>query len=129
MYSLKNSDKGGVMAPWGYEQYLISVRRNMEYCLVTRNYNVDQSFGFSHNQLLARLDEYPHETPLALTALAIVLNEYAKLIDFSSSDDFVKEILDEYSSPKMDLAIEKLNYNDAECFRSHVATIKSILSI
>jgi hypothetical protein len=59
------------MDPWNYEDYLNSVKDDMELSLKKRGYNAEQAWGFAHTELERRLDQYPDETPLALTALAL----------------------------------------------------------
>ena len=47
-----------------------------------------QAFGFAHNELSARLEEFPKEAILALTALATCLSEYNDLDNLEEDSEF-----------------------------------------
>jgi len=117
------------MDSWNYQEYLDSVKQDMKYGFESREYDVEEAFGFAHEELLSRLEKFPGETPLALTALAVCLNEYEKLTMFSAEDDFVREICNAYESEYFNLATKKLDAEQSERFDKDVNLVKGVLRI
>lgn len=117
------------MDSWKYQEYLDSVKQDMEFGVKSRQYNVEEAFGFAHDELLSRLEEFPDETTYALTALAVCLNEYGKLSTFTNEDGFYNEISTLYKSDQLRLARDNLNEGQVKKFDSDVNIVKGVLGI
>lgn len=117
------------MDSWNYQDYLNSVQKDMVFGIESRKYDIEEAFGFAHEELSLRLEEFPEETPLALTALAVCLNGYGKLSMFSSEDDFISEINIAYEPNQLQLASAKLDPKQTEIFSSDVELVKDVLGI
>lgn len=116
------------MNPWGYKKYLNSVQSDMQMGINDMGFNSYQAFGFAHNELSVRLEEYPNERILALTALAICLSAHDGLSEFGGDDHFMSE-LKQVSADKNVVNTIILNTEDRDLFISDLNRIRSILGL
>lgn len=85
------------MTPWTYRDYRQSVEYDVTQGIEQLGFNVDQSIGYASNELALRLDEFPDENVMALTALAIAANQRGSLFSYSAGDELYDELVDAYS--------------------------------
>jgi hypothetical protein len=80
------------MTPWTYEDYRKSVQQDVAQAVTKLGFNIDQAIGFAHSELTQRLEEFPNENALALTALAICAKENDSLSTYAPGDELFDEI-------------------------------------
>ena len=116
------------MNPWGYQNYLDSVHCDMKTGLDEMGFTPFQSFGYAHNELTARLEEYPSENPLALIGLAICLAEYESLDELESDSGFLLEVRENIDDQAIAKAVAHLDMKDRELFMTDLKKVKSLLN-
>jgi len=114
------------MNPWSYSDYRQSVERNVTWGVEKRGYSTGQSILFANNELLLRLDEFPAENVMALTALAIAANQRKVL---SLSFVFYEELVQAYASGEHVAIAEKLDPLQKEEFLNDVGIVSKVLDI
>ena len=115
------------MNPWGYNNYLSSVRHDMKLGMDEMGLSLLQSFGYAHNELALRLEEFPVELPLALIALAICLLEYDGLNDLDFDSDFVTELLESTEEKNFKVAISDISRDDFYRYKTDLERVKKEL--
>ena len=116
------------MNPWGYRNYLESASCDMKTGLDEMGFTPLQSFGFAHNELAARLEEYPHENPLALIGLAVCLSKYESLDELDNDSGFLLELRESLEGQAIEKAIARLDVKDRELFITDIEKVKSLLN-
>jgi hypothetical protein len=116
------------LKPWGYQNYLDSANCDMKTGLDEMGFTPLQSFGFAHNELAARLEEYPHENPLALIGLAVCLSKYESLDELGGDTGFLLELRENLEDQAIEKAIARLEMKDRELFITDMEKVKSLLN-
>jgi hypothetical protein len=114
--------------PWGYKKYLDSVRCDMKVGQEQMGFNQLQSFGYAHNELVMRLEEFPNENPLALVGLAACLAESGGFNELSSDEGFILELKDNLKMQCIEDAVKHLDQEDTRQFMADLEKVKSLLN-
>jgi hypothetical protein len=91
-------------------------------------FNKLQSFGYAHNELIMRLEEFPNEIPLALVGLAACLAEYGELNELPCDEGFLLELKDNLEVRHIEGAVKYLDSEDRKLFMIDLEKVKSLLS-
>lgn len=125
----KHIHRETVMTPWTYNDYQISVARDVAQGLKELGFNIDQSLGFAHAELSLRLDEFPEENVLALTALAMCAHQHNTLSTYTVGDEIFDEIAQAYANNSHLLIATRLDETQKQEFLRNVIAVKKILRI
>ena len=116
------------MNPWGYKNYRDSVSYDMKKGQEEMGFNSFQSFGYAHNELAVRLEEFPNETPLALIGLAIRLCELSSLNELESDEGFILELKENLDVQAIEVAVKCLSAEDRELFIADLEMVRSLMN-
>ena len=114
------------MTPLSYSDYRKSVERNVTQGLEQLGFTTGQSILFAYNELLLRLEEFPDENVMALTALAIAANQREAL---SLSFVFYEELVQAYANGEHVTIAEKLDPLQKKEFLNDVDIVSKIFGI
>jgi len=92
-------------------------------------FTVSESIGYATDQLLLRLDEFPDENVMALTALAIAANQRGTLSSYSDESEFRKELVQAYANGEHVAIAEKLDPLQKKEFLNDVGIVSKVLDI
>lgn len=115
------------MSPWKYRDYRESVEHDVEQGLRELGFNIDQSIGYAHTELSLRLDDFPEENVLALTALAICANQHKALSSYAAGDELFDELALAYANGAHEKIIEHLDEAQKGEFLRDFETVISVL--
>lgn len=92
-------------------------------------FNVDQSIGYANNELLLRLDEFPAENVMALTALAIAANQRGTLSSYADGDELYEELVQAYANGEHMAIADGLDLLQKREFLNDVGIVSKVLGI
>ena len=117
------------MHPWSYSDYRKSVEHDVTQGIEQLGFTVSGAIGYANNELLLRLDEFPAENVMALTALAIAANQRGTLSLYSKEDEFREELVQVYANGEHVVIAEKLDSLQKREFLRDVGIVSSVLGI
>jgi len=117
------------MTPWNYSDYKKSIERNVSQGMTQLGFNLDQSIGYAHNELSFRLEEFPGENVLALTALAISAHQGVTLSDYKSGDELYDELKEAYAQGQHEAIATGMEPPQAQEFLRDVEAVAKTLGI
>lgn len=117
------------MNPWSYSDYRKSVEHDITQGIEQLGFTIDGSIGYANNELLLRLDEFPDENVMAITALAIAANHRGTLSSYSDDDEFYKELVRAYANGEHVTIAERLDSLQKREFFHDVGIVSKVLGI
>ena len=118
-----------MMNPWSYRDYKNSIEHDVVQGMTQLGFNTDQSIGYANNEILLRLEEYPEENVLALTALAISAYQRGTLSSYASGDELYEELKEAYAKGEHLAMAERIDYTRKQEFLSDVDVVKKTLGM
>ena len=118
-----------MMNPWSYSDYRKSVERNANQGIEQLGFSIDGSIGYAGNELLLRLDEFPAENVMALTALAIAAHQRGTLSTYTKEDEFYEELVQAYADGEHIVIAETLDSLQKREFLRDIEIVSGVLGI
>ena len=117
------------MSSWTYHDYRKSIEHDVTQGIEQLGFNVDQSIGYANNELLLRLDEFPAENVMALTALAVAANQRGSLSSYARDDELYEDLVRAYASGEHLAIADSLDAAQKQEFLRDVGVVSRILGI
>jgi hypothetical protein len=114
---------------WTYADYRKSVERNVTKGVEELGFDVSGAIGYANDALLLRLDEFPAENVLAVTALAIAANQRGTLASYENEDEFRQEIAQAYANGEHLVIANNLEKKKKQEFLRDVGIVSNVLGI
>jgi len=118
-----------VWKSWTYSDYRKSVEQDVAQGVEELGFDVSGAIGYANDALLLRLDEFPAENVLAVTALAIAANQRGTLSSYENEDEFRQEIAQAYANDEHLVIANNLDSLQKQEFLRDVGIVSNVLGI
>ena len=115
--------------PWTYSDYKKSVEHDVSYGMKRHGFTVGGAISYAHVELELRLDKFPAENVMALTALAIAANQRGVLSLHTVDDEFYEDLVKAYANGEHLASADSLNLLQKQEFLHDVGVVSEVLDI
>jgi hypothetical protein len=117
--------------PWTYADYRKTVERMVTYGIKQLDFAIDGAIGYAHVELELRLDEFPSENVMAITALAIAAHQRGALSAYKNADDYslYEELVQAYANGEHLVIANNLDSLQKQEFLRDVGIVSNVLGI
>ena len=107
---------------WSYQDYLDGVQRSIDYATKELGFNLEQALGYAQTDLELRVEWFPAESILFLTALVICSIRHGVADAFKTDEFFLDAIRAAYAQQQNATEVDDRLAEDME----HVKTLFGI---